>query len=127
VFSAKKILINISFGEENPLMMEEMNALHDFMSKFSREIEVIWGTAVEDDLKEDVKVTLLATGFSIKDVPELKSIVLLKVRLKNWNGKYAKMLKENAKNKMLYSSKNIMGKKVLKPYRQPIFNLILLC
>ncbi|MDK2970112.1 MAG: cell division protein FtsZ, partial [Bacteroidota bacterium] len=69
VFSAKKILINISFGEESPLMMEEMNALHDFMSKFSREIEVIWGTAVEEDLKEDVKVTLLATGFSIKDVP----------------------------------------------------------
>lgn len=72
VFSAKKILINISFGEENPLMMEEMNALHDFMSKFSREIEVIWGTAVEDDLKEDVKVTLLATGFSIKDVPGIE-------------------------------------------------------
>ena len=36
VFSAKKILINLSFGQENPLMMEEMNALHDFMSKFSR-------------------------------------------------------------------------------------------
>ncbi len=72
VFSAKKILINISFGEESPLMMEEMNALHDFMSKFSREIEVIWGTAVEEDLKEDVKVTLLATGFSIKDVPGIE-------------------------------------------------------
>mgnify|MGYP002724325490 FL=1 len=30
VFSAKKILINISCSEEHPLMMEEMNALHDF-------------------------------------------------------------------------------------------------
>jgi cell division protein FtsZ len=72
VFNAKKILINLSFGEENPLMMEEMNALHDFMSKFSREIEVIWGAAVEEDLKEEVKVTLLATGFSIKDVPGIE-------------------------------------------------------
>lgn len=38
VFSAKKILINLTFGEEHPLLMEEMNALHDFMSKFSSEI-----------------------------------------------------------------------------------------
>lgn len=69
VFSAKKILINLSFGEDNPVMMEEMNAMHDFMAKFSREIEVIWGTAIENDLHEDVKVTLLATGFSITSVP----------------------------------------------------------
>ena len=50
-------------------MMEEMNAMHDFMAKFSREIEVIWGTAIENDLEEDVKVTLLATGFSITSIP----------------------------------------------------------
>ncbi len=72
VFSAKKILINLSFGEEYPLMMEEMNALHDFMSKFSREIEVIWGAAVEESLNEEVKVTLLATGFSITSVPGIE-------------------------------------------------------
>jgi len=72
VFSAKKILINLSFGEERPLMMEEMNALHDFMSKFSREIEVIWGAAVEEPLGEEVKVTLLATGFSITSVPGIR-------------------------------------------------------
>ena len=72
VFSAKKILINISFGEENPLMMEEMNALHDFMAKFSREIEVIWGAAVEENLGEEVKITLLATGFTINNVPGIQ-------------------------------------------------------
>lgn len=72
VFSSKKILINLSFGEENPLMMEEMNALHDFMGKFGREIEVIWGAAVEKDLGEEVKVTLLATGFSIMNVPGIE-------------------------------------------------------
>ncbi|MDR1742598.1 MAG: cell division protein FtsZ [Dysgonamonadaceae bacterium] len=72
VFSAKKILINISFGEEHPLMMDEMNAMHEFMSKFGRDIEVIWGAAVEDELGEDVKVTLLATGFSIANVPGIE-------------------------------------------------------
>jgi len=72
VFSAKKILINLAFGDENPLMMEEMNALHDFMSKFSREIEVIWGTAEEKTLGDQVKVTLLATGFSITSIPGIQ-------------------------------------------------------
>ena len=72
VFNAKKILVNISFSEENPLMMDEMNAMHDFMSKFGRKIEVIWGAAVEKDLGEDVKITLLATGFSIDDVPGIQ-------------------------------------------------------
>jgi cell division protein FtsZ len=72
VFSAKKILINISFSIESPLMMDEIGALHNFMSKFSREIEVIWGAAVEESLGEEVKVTLLATGFSITSVPGIR-------------------------------------------------------
>jgi cell division protein FtsZ len=76
VFNSKKILINICFGEENPLMMEEMNALHDFMSKFSNDIEVIWGAAVEESLDKEVKVTLLATGFSINNVPGIEDIKL---------------------------------------------------
>lgn len=69
VFSAKKILVNISYSETAPLMMEEMNAFHDFMSKFGPDIEVIWGAAVEEDLGEDIKITLLATGFNVSDVP----------------------------------------------------------
>src|SRR5690554_4758150 len=69
VFSAKKILVNISYSETAPLMMEEMNAFHEFMSKFGTEIEVIWGAAVEENLGEDVKITLLATGFNITSVP----------------------------------------------------------
>ncbi len=69
VFSAKKILVNISYSEDNPLMMEEMNAFHEFMSKFGTEIEVIWGAAVEEELGDEVKITLLATGFNISSVP----------------------------------------------------------
>src|SRR5690554_3862692 len=83
VFSSKKILINLCFGEENPLMMEEMNALHDFMSKFSKEIEVIWGAAVDESLKDEVKVTLLATGFTINSVPVLERLKRKKPKLKN--------------------------------------------
>lgn len=74
VFSSKKILLNLSFSEESPLMMEEMNALHEFMSKFSKEIEVIWGAAIDESIQDDVKVTLLATGFTINNVPGINEI-----------------------------------------------------
>jgi len=68
VFDAKKILLNIYSGE-TPLIVEEMEAVSDFMKQFGPEIEVIWGTATEDGLGEKVKITLLATGFGMSSIP----------------------------------------------------------
>ena len=42
VKNAKKILFNVYFSEEAELRMEEMNDVHNFMSEFNRDIEVIW-------------------------------------------------------------------------------------
>jgi cell division protein FtsZ len=74
IFKAKKILLNITFGAIQPLMMEEMNEVHDFMGKFSSDIEVIWGTASDPDLEDSIKITILATGFGIEDVVPLTEI-----------------------------------------------------
>jgi cell division protein FtsZ len=74
VFKAKKILLNITFGQVQPLMMEEMNEVHDFMGKFSSDIEVIWGTAPDPELEDNVKITVLATGFGIEDVVPVTEI-----------------------------------------------------
>ena len=71
VFNAKKILFNVSFGEEAELRMEEMNDVHDFMSRFGRDIEVIWGTAIDNTLGSKVKMTILATGFGMEDIPQI--------------------------------------------------------
>ena len=71
VFSAKKMLINLSYDKTNPLKVEELDPLHNFLSKFSREVNVIWGMAEEEGLEDNVKATLLATGFSIADVPQM--------------------------------------------------------
>lgn len=70
IFSAKKILFNVSFSEKAELLMEEMNDVHDFMSRFSRDIEVIWGTAIDNTLDQQVKMTILATGFGMENIPE---------------------------------------------------------
>lgn len=71
VFNAKKILFNVSFGKEAELRMEEMNDVNDFMSRFSRDIEVIWGTAEDETLGAKVKMTILATGFGMEDIPQI--------------------------------------------------------
>ena len=69
VFEARKILFNIYSDSANPLIVEEMEAVSDFMKRFSPEVEVIWGTATEDGLDERVKITLLAAGFEMSSIP----------------------------------------------------------
>lgn len=69
VFDAKKILFNIYAGEQYPLIVEEMEAVSEFMKRFGSEIEVIWGTATEKELDQKVKITLLATGFGMSSIP----------------------------------------------------------
>ncbi len=71
VRNAKKILFNVCFSENSVLRMEEMNDIHNFMSEFNRDIEVIWGTAIDNTLDEKVKMTILATGFSMDDIPQI--------------------------------------------------------
>lgn len=71
VFNSKKILLSIAFNEERDgndnFMMEEMNYVHDFMDKFG-DFEIKWGVAIDPELGKKVKVTILATGFGIKNV-----------------------------------------------------------
>lgn len=82
-------------------MMEEMNALHEFMGKFGREIEVIWGSAVEEELNEDVKVTLLATGFSIEDVAGIDEHQTIKTKTEEIEQKVIEEQKKKEKEEEL--------------------------
>ena len=72
VFNSKKILLSITFAserKENPgLTMDEMNDVNDFMLKFGEDFELKWGLALDPELGDKVKVTVLATGFGIEDV-----------------------------------------------------------
>lgn len=72
IFNARKILFNISFSKDAEIKVDELNFIRDFMARFGRHIEVIWGTAVDDTLGDKIKFTVLATGFGLDDIPELK-------------------------------------------------------
>lgn len=67
VEGSKKILFNIYFSRkaEKQFVMDEANELTDFMAKFAPEVDVIWGVAFDDELGDKVRITILASGFSI--------------------------------------------------------------
>ena len=69
IFNSKKVLFVITYSPNSELMMNEMNEIHEFMSKFDNNVETKWGLYIDESLENKVKFTILATGFGIRDVP----------------------------------------------------------
>ena len=63
---AKKILLNIvSGGGDNELSTIELNIITKLVNKSaSPDVEFIFGTAIDGDLEDKVRVTIIATGFN---------------------------------------------------------------
>ena len=75
IYKSKKILFNIyqSNKAEHHLMLDEMIEVRHFMDKFiNKKIEVIWGLATDSSLDDEVKITVLATGFGMENLPEME-------------------------------------------------------
>ena len=72
---AKRILFNIYASDEYPIFVRELQEIDDFFDELDPNIEVIWGTATDDTLGEDAKVTILATGMEESLVAEVKADV----------------------------------------------------
>ena len=45
-----------------PIIVREMQEIDDFFDQLDPNIEVIWGISTDNELGEDAKVTILATG-----------------------------------------------------------------
>jgi cell division protein FtsZ len=77
IYSAKRILFYISFKKESHFKVEELTKSIDiFMGRFDNHIEMIWGFGVDETLGADqeVKFTIIATGFGLDAVPEIKEM-----------------------------------------------------
>ena len=68
IFKSKKVLLNISYSSQKKLMMSEMDEVKEFMNRFNRDFETKFGIAIDDTLGDQVKITLLATGFGVQDI-----------------------------------------------------------
>jgi cell division protein FtsZ len=72
---AKRILFNIYASDEHPIFVKELQEIDDFFDQLDPNIDVIWGTATDDTLGGDAKVTILATGMEDSLKEELKTDV----------------------------------------------------
>ena len=80
VFSFKKILMIIysNPNSETPLLMKEVSEIQEFNENFDHEVDVIWASAHDSTLKDQIKVTILATGFNVSyksDIKPLKNML----------------------------------------------------
>jgi cell division protein FtsZ len=78
IMGAKKILLSIISGEEAELQMDELSQITEYIQEQAGdEAEVIFGHGVDPNLKDCIRVIVIATGFAhegkvIKKVDEKK-------------------------------------------------------
>lgn len=67
IYSSRKMMMNFYYNpdSESPLLMEEMNEVQAFMSNFDQDTDIIWGIAYDNTLEDQLKVTVLASGFNV--------------------------------------------------------------
>jgi len=65
IYGTKKILMNISTAVSDfQLTMEEVTTITDYLSRhIGDDPFIIWGNTFNDDLVDELRITLLATGF----------------------------------------------------------------
>lgn len=86
---AQRILFNIYTSSEAELYVDEMDEIDAFTDSLNPDIDVIWGIARDDSLGQDVKLTILATGFENRlwDEEKMKELDLT-------DGEYLNMIIE---------------------------------
>ncbi len=69
ILGAKKILLNIvSGGADNELTTIELNTITKLVNESSSaNVEIIFGTAIDGELDDMVRVTIIATGFDLNN------------------------------------------------------------
>ena len=64
---AKNVLLYFSYSANHEIKMDEIGEITDFiLDRTDGTADVIWGAGVDDSLDDELKVTLIATGFEQK-------------------------------------------------------------
>lgn len=62
VKNCTNVLISIKMDVENPLMMEDMGVIHEFMGVFADDTESIWGVSTNDPSKGGMALLIICTN-----------------------------------------------------------------
>lgn len=80
ITGSKDILLNITSGNLE-ITMDEVGQITDFIQeKVGLEASIIWGTGIDESLGDNVNVSIIATGFTERSIPELVEKQKQKVR-----------------------------------------------
>lgn len=82
VSGASKVLLSLYCSKTSQIKMEEVQQIHDFMNKVGDDVQVIWGATFDDDLDDDVKITIIATGYDVSGIPGMPSEQIQKQPIK---------------------------------------------
>ncbi|MCQ2346089.1 MAG: cell division protein FtsZ [Paludibacteraceae bacterium] len=74
VHGAKRILMQFYFSREDAIRMQEIDQINEFVEEVGSEVEVQWGATIDDTLEDEVRVTLLATGYEVSDLPYINEV-----------------------------------------------------
>jgi cell division protein FtsZ len=69
VHGASRLLLQIYCSTEHAMIMSEIDQIHDFVREVGDDVEVQWGAALDETLGESVRVTIIATGYEVSDIP----------------------------------------------------------
>ena len=66
IAGAKNVLFHISYSDKHPITMDELETITDYISSKTQNDDsaVIWGAGADNSLDDELKLTLIATGFA---------------------------------------------------------------
>lgn len=74
VRGAKRILLQFYCSTEHAIIMQEIDQINDFVKQVGEDVEVQWGASLDESLGENVRVTIIATGYEVSDIPSLSEV-----------------------------------------------------
>ena len=104
---ARRILFDIYTSDEEPLYIDEMNDIEDFMKQLDPNIDVIWGTSTDNTLGKDAKVIILAAAMA----HEMESQTT-KATQENLDDDYYRILMEKLYSKPKKAVRSIVEKEL---------------
>lgn len=74
VHGAKRILLQFYCSTEHAIIMQEIDQINAFVKEVGDDVEVQWGASLDESLGEAVRVTIIATGYEVSDIPSLEEV-----------------------------------------------------
>ena len=71
VHGAKRLLLQFYCSTEHAIQMFEIDQINNFVQEIGDAVEVQWGVALDEELGENVRVTIIATGYEVNGLPTL--------------------------------------------------------